>query len=70
MFSGVARPTYDDVNLILKLFELRREERLREARGHLARRHARHGRARQPDPLQGQRHRCGADHPDLEQVSS
>ena len=32
MFSGVARPTYDDVNLILKLFELRREERLREAR--------------------------------------
>jgi len=26
------RPTYDDVNLILKLYEMRREERLREAR--------------------------------------
>jgi hypothetical protein len=25
-------PTYDDVNLILKLYELRREEKLREAR--------------------------------------
>ena len=24
--------TYDDVNLILKLYELRRDERLREAR--------------------------------------
>ena len=32
MMSGVARPTYDDVNLILKLYEMRREDRLREAR--------------------------------------
>jgi hypothetical protein len=32
MMSGVARPTYDDVTLILKLFEMRREERMREAR--------------------------------------
>ena len=32
MYSGIARPTYDDVNLILKLYELRREDRLREAR--------------------------------------
>ena len=32
MMSGVARPTYDDVNLILKLYDLRREDRLREAR--------------------------------------
>ena len=32
MMSGVARPTYDDVNLILKLYDLRREHRLREAR--------------------------------------
>jgi hypothetical protein len=27
-----SRPTYDDVNLILKLYEARREERLRRAR--------------------------------------
>jgi hypothetical protein len=26
------KPTYDDVNLVLRLYELRREERLREAR--------------------------------------
>src|SRR5271166_7155896 len=26
------QPTYDDVNLILKLYELRREERMRQAR--------------------------------------
>jgi hypothetical protein len=26
------KPTYDDVNLILKLYEMRREEKLREAR--------------------------------------
>ena len=26
------RPTYDDANLILKLFEMRREERMRKAR--------------------------------------
>jgi hypothetical protein len=32
MKSGVARATYDDVNLILRLYELRREERLRQAR--------------------------------------
>jgi hypothetical protein len=32
MKSGVARATYDDVNLILRLYELRREERLRHAR--------------------------------------
>jgi hypothetical protein len=32
MNSGVARATYDDVNLILKLYELRREERMRHAR--------------------------------------
>ncbi len=32
MMSGVARATYDDVNLVLKLYEMRREERLREAR--------------------------------------
>jgi hypothetical protein len=32
MHSGVARATYDDVRLILKLYELRREERLRQAR--------------------------------------
>jgi hypothetical protein len=32
MMSGVARATYDDVNLILKLYEMRREERLRDAR--------------------------------------
>jgi hypothetical protein len=32
MRSGVARPTFDDVKLILQLYELRREPRLREAR--------------------------------------
>ena len=32
MKSGVARATYDDVNLIVKLYELRREDRLRDAR--------------------------------------
>ena len=30
--SGVARPTFDDVKLILQLYEMRREPRLREAR--------------------------------------
>ena len=28
----VTRPTYDDANLILNLYEMRREERMREAR--------------------------------------
>lgn len=32
MMSGVARATYDDVNVILQLYEMRREARLREAR--------------------------------------
>ena len=32
MMSGVARATYDDVTLILRLYEQRREDRLREAR--------------------------------------
>jgi hypothetical protein len=32
MMSGVNRATYDDVNLILRLYEMRREDRLREAR--------------------------------------
>ncbi len=32
MHSGVARATYDDVKLIVKLYDLRREERLRQAR--------------------------------------
>ena len=32
MMSGVARATYDDVNLVLRLYEMRREDRLREAR--------------------------------------
>src|SRR4051794_13328138 len=32
MMSGGARPPYDDLNLILKLYGLRREDRLREAR--------------------------------------
>lgn len=32
MHSGVARATYDDVNLIVKLYGMRREERLRQAR--------------------------------------
>ena len=30
------QPTYDDVNLILKLYELRREERMRQARRDVA----------------------------------
>jgi hypothetical protein len=29
----MSQPTYDDVNLILKLYDLRREAKLREARG-------------------------------------
>jgi hypothetical protein len=32
MRSGVARATFEDVNMILQLYEMRREERLREAR--------------------------------------
>jgi hypothetical protein len=32
MMSGVARATYDDVNLILRLYDMRRDDRLREAR--------------------------------------
>ena len=28
-----SRPTYDDANLILRLYEMRREERMRKARG-------------------------------------
>jgi hypothetical protein len=32
MMSGTARATYEDVNLILRLYEQRREDRLREAR--------------------------------------
>ena len=32
MMSGVARATYEDVNLILRLYEQRREDRLREGR--------------------------------------
>jgi hypothetical protein len=32
MTIGAARATYDDVNLVIRLYELRREERLREAR--------------------------------------
>ncbi|MEZ5291464.1 MAG: hypothetical protein R2745_10295 [Vicinamibacterales bacterium] len=28
----ISRPTYDDVNLILRLYELRREDRMRDAR--------------------------------------
>jgi hypothetical protein len=32
MMSGVARATYDDVNLVLRLYEMRRDDRLREAR--------------------------------------
>jgi hypothetical protein len=32
MKPGATRPTYDDVNLILKLYEMRRDERLRAAR--------------------------------------
>jgi hypothetical protein len=36
MHSGVARATYDDVRLILKLYDMRREERLRQARAWFA----------------------------------
>ena len=32
MKSMAARPTFDDVNLILRLYEMRREDRMREAR--------------------------------------
>jgi hypothetical protein len=32
----MSQPTYDDVNLILKLYELRRESKMREARGWFA----------------------------------
>jgi hypothetical protein len=32
MTSGTPRPTYEDVKLILKLYDLRRETRMREAR--------------------------------------
>jgi hypothetical protein len=32
MMSGADRATYDDVNLILRLYEMRREDRMREAR--------------------------------------
>jgi hypothetical protein len=32
MRSGIARPTFDDVKLILQLYEMRREPRLRDAR--------------------------------------
>ena len=32
MTIGAARATYDDVNLVLRLYELRRDERMREAR--------------------------------------
>lgn len=36
MNSGIARATYDDVKLILKLYDMRREDRLRQARAWLA----------------------------------
>jgi hypothetical protein len=36
MSSGVARATYDDVNLIVKLYDMRREERMRLARAWFA----------------------------------
>ena len=32
MTTGSPKPTYDDVNLILRLYEMRREPRMREAR--------------------------------------
>jgi len=32
MTIGAARATYDDVNLVIRLYELRRDERLRDAR--------------------------------------
>ena len=32
MMSGDARATFDDVNLILRLYEMRRDDRMREAR--------------------------------------
>jgi hypothetical protein len=36
MKSGTPRPTYDDVTLILKLYEMRRDEKLRAARAWFA----------------------------------
>jgi hypothetical protein len=36
MRPGTARPTYDDVTLILKLYDMRREEKLRAARSWFA----------------------------------
>ena len=36
MRSGVARATFEDVNLILKLYDLRREDRMRQARAWFA----------------------------------
>src|SRR5262249_38282102 len=36
MKPGTTRPTYDDVSLILKLYEMRRDEKLRAARGWFA----------------------------------
>lgn len=32
MTTGSMKPTYDDVNLVLKLYEMRRDDRMREAR--------------------------------------
>jgi hypothetical protein len=32
MMTGAARATYDDVNLIMRLYETRRDDRMREAR--------------------------------------
>ena len=32
MTTGNVKPTYDDVKLILKLYDMRREARMREAR--------------------------------------
>ena len=32
MMSGIPRATYDDVKLLLQLYDVRREDRLREAR--------------------------------------
>ena len=32
MMTGAARATYDDVNLIMRLYEMRRDDRMREAR--------------------------------------
>ena len=36
MQTGVARATYDDVKLIVKLYDMRREERMRQARAWFA----------------------------------